>query len=174
MPKQLSLSGSADADLVGITVSDLMRIYIDHIDKTSDIVLCPDVISDQSLVSVRSSGLRTPAAIEALLRSMSYEIQDKNGVKFVCKIPDKGYRSTDDVFDEPFNMVQDSKNKTVTIKSRSSVIDDFVASGARFVGCSGNGKSRSVVFYKEGYGNIPFKESQLSSSMSGSLYSCRG
>lgn len=81
-PTQFSkpISGT---DLVGVPISDLVRLYTDLLVRGSYVV-CSEAVSDRRLVSVRGDDASSPSAISAVLSASGYSLEKHDGILSIC------------------------------------------------------------------------------------------
>jgi len=71
-------------DLVGVSLSDLVRLYLSRLDPDRSYVGCASLVADRRLVSVRAPATLTVSAISGLLRRHGYVFTEQDGVTYVC------------------------------------------------------------------------------------------
>lgn len=81
----LQAQQGAGVDLVGVRLSDLVRLYFERLDGRN-YVACGELVQDTRLVSLRAGEETSRAAIEGLLRVHGYGLTDRGGVTYVCPI----------------------------------------------------------------------------------------
>lgn len=69
-------------------VSDLARVYLEKLDSRP-YVLCPEVVADSRVVSLRTQSTRSWPVVAEALRSVGYEITERRGVVKVCAAEDR-------------------------------------------------------------------------------------
>lgn len=70
-------------DLVGVSLSDLVRIYLERLDDRS-YVACAELVQDARKVSLRASHQDARTAIVGVLQVHGYGFTERGGVTYVC------------------------------------------------------------------------------------------
>lgn len=75
-------------NLTGVSLSDLVRLYLERIDGRS-YVACSDLVQDARLVSMRADKGNLREAIVGVLKHHGYELTQQGGVTYVCPAAQK-------------------------------------------------------------------------------------
>ncbi len=77
------LPAYSDLELTGVPVTDLVRVYFNQY-RPGPYVVCPSVLADRRVVSVRATASNASSAVVALITSLGYTVSEKGGVVHVC------------------------------------------------------------------------------------------
>lgn len=72
------------ADLTGVTLSDLARLYLTQLDRSTLYVVCTEVLADKRPVSIRTDGAMSRTAFVGVMSAHGIDVTTKEGILYVC------------------------------------------------------------------------------------------
>lgn len=178
-------------DLVGVSLADLVRLYLSRLDAQRTYVACASLVSDTRLVSVRATRSLTIPAVVGLLRRHGYSLVEQDGVTFVC--PANGERSSstatfsaaaaDSPASSPFAIEQadggtpkqeaaPSTPLQELSAAKRTPFDRLVAAGWSYAGCV-DSPSGIRVALKGSQGTLTFPKRDMDRSDASAFMRCR-
>jgi len=182
-----SRPASDQVDLSAVKISDLLFLYADLVDPQADLVICPDAVIDDRLVTVRSKERSRPV-IQKALADAGYIVSYQDGLLSVCRshsvagAPATAFgpgTPSDALPDQPGAYPEGSAPPSSSSQSRALVkadnrSDALWLSGARFVGCAGVPGDVVIVFHHDQFGRVAIPEKEYNGSDISRFAECRG
>lgn len=178
-------------DLTGVALSDVVRLYLDRVDKKGSYVLCPELVDDRRLVSLRTSQGLTRASLDGLLTSQGYSMEDKDGVLYICPVnqPETSAEPSQPSSDTPVASGPPEASgeapagpavarppaviAKLAADPEADFIESLVTSGSRFIGCTVAPRGRVMVFDAgSGAGSVTVRRADFLKTQYADLYSC--
>ena len=114
---------NASLDLTGVKVSDLVRVYLERLDSRP-YVLCPEVVSDYRVISIRTGQLRSWTVLVAALEAVGYDVKVRRGIVKVCAAEEPEEKTViaakkDDSVQEQVEETQAPVSKNVSVQKQA-------------------------------------------------------
>lgn len=175
MQLQPDLSSSRGIDLVGVKLSDIVRLYLERIDGRSYIA-CAELVQDTRLVSLRASDADSITAIAGLLRRHGYSLTEQTGIVYVCPSA-----TVHDAEESELAAVSATQSEPLPAPPTSSyaafgtgdtLVDKLVSLGFEPVGCI-DGEKQPRVSFKNASTTHFVDLSEVRKSGIASIFRCR-